>query len=330
MRFALRAAASIALFLACQQPSAADDAWFQLEARIDMPDVAGRIDHLAYDVVGRRVFVAELGNDSIDVVDVTGRRVIHRIGSLHEPQGIAWSPGLGRLYVASGDGTVNAYSGADYSLVATVRLGNDADNLRLDEATNRLYAGYGEGAIAVLDAATLARQGEIGLKAHPESFQLAPDARLFVNVPGAQEVAVADRRLLRQIASWSGGDARANYPLALDVPNDRVLVVFRRPASITSYRMKDGKALGKAAACADADDLFVDERRQRTYVICGDGFVDVLDTALAREARYRTASGARTGLYSREADRLFVAVRALGEAPAAVWILAPAKSPAPR
>ena len=79
MRFALRAAASIALFLACQQPSAADDAWFQLEARIDMPDVAGRIDHLAYDVVGRRLFVAELGNDSIDVVDVTGRRVIHRM-----------------------------------------------------------------------------------------------------------------------------------------------------------------------------------------------------------------------------------------------------------
>lgn len=325
MRFALRAALSMASLLACQEPCAAADDYFQVEARIDMPGVAGRIDHLAYDSAGRRLFVAELGNGSIDVVDIATRSVIHRIGGLHEPQGIAWSSKLGRVYVASGDGTVNAYSGTDYSLTASVQLGNDADNLRLDEATNHLYAGYGEGAIAVLDATTLARRGEIGLKAHPESFQLAPGTRLFVNVPGAQEIAVADRNLLRQSASWSGGDARANFPLALDVPNNRVLVVFRRPATITSYRMKDGKVLGKAAACADADDLFVDPRRQRIYVVCGDGFVDVLDTALAREARFHTVIGARTGLYSREADRLFVAVRTLGDAPAAVWILAPAK-----
>jgi YVTN family beta-propeller protein len=325
MRFALRAAVSMAFFLGCQERCGAADDYLQVEARIDMPGVAGRIDHLAFDSAARRLFVAELGNDSIDVVDTATRSVIHRIGGLHEPQGIAWSPRLGRVYVASSDGTVNAYSGTDYSLAASVHLGNDADNLRLDEATNRLYAGYGEGAIAVLDASTLARRGEIGLKAHPESFQLAPDARLFVNVPGAQEVAVADRNLLRQSASWSGGESRANFPLALDVPNNRVLVVFRRPATITSYRMKDGKVLGTASACADADDLFLDERRQHVYVICGDGFVDVLDTDLVRLARFRTAPGARTGLYSREADRLFVAVRALGEAPAAVWVLAPAR-----
>ena len=327
MRFAPRAATSMALLLACQQVPAADDDAFQLEARIDLPGVGGRIDHLAYDAAGRRLFVAELGNNSVDVVDVASRSIKRHIGDLGEPQGIAWSPKLGLVYVASGDGTVKAFSGVDYSQVASLRLGGDADNLRLDEAANRLYVGYGEGAIAVLDATTLARRGEIGLKAHPESFQLAPDARLFVNVPGAQEVAVADRNLLRQSASWPVGDSRANYPLALDVPNNRVLVVFRRPAGITSYRLKDGKVLGKSTACADADDLFVDERRQHVYVICGDGFVDVLDGALARAARFRTASGARTGLYSREADRLFVAVRALGDAPASVWVLAPAQVP---
>jgi hypothetical protein len=324
MRLALRTAASIVTLLAAQDLHAAGD-YFQVVARIDLPDVAGRIDHLAYDAVGRRLFVAELGNNSIDVVDVASHSVIHRMGDLHEPQGIAWSQKLGRVYVASGDGTVKAYSGADYSLLASARLGNDADNLRVDEAANRLYVGYGEGAIAVRDATSLESRGEIGLKAHPESFQLAPDARLFVNVPGAQEVAVADRHLLRQNASWAVGDSRANFPLALDLPNNRVLVVFRRPAGISSYRMKDGSLLGTSAACADADDLFVDERRQRVYVICGDGFVDVLDTALVRVAHFRTASGARTGLFSREADRVFVAVRALGEAPAAVWMLAPAQ-----
>lgn len=326
MRFVLGAALSIASYLACPPAGAADDAAFQVEARIDMPGVAGRIDHLAYDPIGRRVFVAELGNDSIDVVDIGSRSVTHRIRDLHEPQGIAWSAKLGRVYVACTDGVVKAFSGADYSLVASVHVGNDADNLRLDETANRLYVGYGEGAIAVLDAATLARRGEIGLEAHPESFQVAPDARLFVNVPGARQIALADLKLLRQTGSWPSGESQANYPMAIDLQGGRLLVGFRRPAGITSYRLKDGKVLGKTAACADADDLFIDERRQHIYVVCGDGFVDVLDTTLSRLARFRTAAGARTGLYSSAEDRLFVAVRALGDAPAALWVLAPASA----
>src|SRR5690348_12267639 len=163
MRFALRAAASIATLLACQPAGAADDraGYFNVEARIDLPGVGGRIDHLAYDAAGRRLFVAELGANSVDVVDVSSRAIKRHIGNLNEPQGIAWSAKLGLIYVACGDGTVKAFSGVDYAQVASVRLGNDADNLRLDEATNRLYVGYGEGAIAVLDATTLARTGEI-------------------------------------------------------------------------------------------------------------------------------------------------------------------------
>jgi YVTN family beta-propeller protein len=323
MRFVPRIVAALALTLAGQAPCVADDGYFSIEARIDLPGVRGRIDHLAYDAAGRRLFVAELGNDSIDVVDVAARTVLHHIAGLREPQGIAWSPTLGRMYVAGSDGTVKAFSGADYSLLASAHPGNDADNLRLDESANRLYVGYGDGAIAVLDAATLRRVGEIGLEAHPESFELAPGARLFVNVPAAQEVAVADRAQLRQVASWPSGDSHANYPLALDLPNHRVLVVFRRPASIAAYRMEDGKLLGKAPACADADDLLLDPHRQHIYVICGDGFVDVLDNELARVGRVHTESGARTGLYSPQADRLFVAARALGETAAQVWVLAP-------
>jgi DNA-binding beta-propeller fold protein YncE len=65
------------------------------------------------------LFVAELGNHSIDVVDVAARSVKRHIGDLEEPQGIAWSAKLGRVYVASGDGTVKAFSGTDYSLLAS-------------------------------------------------------------------------------------------------------------------------------------------------------------------------------------------------------------------
>ncbi len=319
-------AATVTLCLAGFTAQAlAADPWLSVETRIELPGVAGRIDHLAYDAAGKRLFIAELGNNSVDVVDIAAGRAVHRIDGLHEPQGIAYSPGFDRIYVANGeDGTVQGFKGTDYSPAGSIRIGNDADNIRLDDFAKRLYVGYGDGAIAVLDADTLQHLGEIGLKSHPESFQFSPlDARLFVNVPGAREIAVASRADLRQSDSWQTGQSSNNFPMAVDVKQGRVLVVFRRPAQISAYQLKDGKPLASATACADADDVYIDDARQRIYVVCGGGFVDVLDASLARLARVQTSAGARTGLYSPAANRLFVAARAEGETPAQVWVLAP-------
>ncbi len=52
------------------QPS---DAPLQLEGKIPLGAVRGRIDHMAIDLDRHRLFVAELGNDSVGVVDLDGR-----------------------------------------------------------------------------------------------------------------------------------------------------------------------------------------------------------------------------------------------------------------
>src|SRR5262245_8407951 len=64
----------------------------ELEAKIPLGDVAGRIDHLAVDLSRQRLFVAELGNDSVAVVDLNARKVRHVIAGLKEPQGIGYVP----------------------------------------------------------------------------------------------------------------------------------------------------------------------------------------------------------------------------------------------
>ena len=78
--------------------------------------------------------------------------------------------------------------------------------------------------------------------------------------------------------------------------------------------------------CGDADDLFVDAKRHRVYVSCGQGFIDVLDAqgnAYQRVARIPTVSGARTSLFVTELDRLILAVRASSGEPAALWVYRP-------
>src|SRR5215467_9947370 len=103
-----------------------------LETTIPLKDVSGRIDHMAVDLERRRLAVAELGNNTVDVIDLSSGRAIHRISGLHEPQGLAFVPSSGVLAVASaGDGSVNFFHASDFSPAGSINLGDDADNVRV-------------------------------------------------------------------------------------------------------------------------------------------------------------------------------------------------------
>ena len=62
------------------------------ERTIALKGVTGRIDHLAVDLARKRLFVAELGNGTVDVIDLASGGVIRRIEGLKEPQGLAYAP----------------------------------------------------------------------------------------------------------------------------------------------------------------------------------------------------------------------------------------------
>jgi YVTN family beta-propeller protein len=300
----------------------------ELEAKIPLGDVRGRIDHMAADLKRQRLFVAELGNDSVGIVDLQTRKLISRIPGLREPQGVGYEPTTDTLYVANaGDGSVRLFEGSDYRATGRIELGSDADNIRVDATAKRVFIGYGGGGLAVIDPSTRSKVGDISLNAHPESFQIDPDAnQIFVNVPDARVVAVADRVLQKQIGKWPLTAGGANFPMALDHVRRQILVIFRTPAQLGVFSITDGKPIAITETCGDADDLFIDAKRARVYVSCGAGFLDVLE---AKEASYRriaripTVSGARTSLFVPEMDRLLVAVRASSGEPAAIWMYRP-------
>src|SRR4051794_16926093 len=140
---------------------------------IALGDVEGRIDHLAYDPKSHRLFVAALANHTVEVVDVAHGRHVGRIGDLEEPQGVCVSPDLRRVIVASGsDGRCRAYEIDSLKSVAAIDHLEDADNVRYDAPGKRVYVGYGNGALAILDPTTLERIASIDVGGHPESFQL--------------------------------------------------------------------------------------------------------------------------------------------------------------
>src|SRR3954468_9178883 len=106
-----------------------------LERTVPLPGVEGRIDHFSLDAAGHRLFVAALGSNTVEVVNLAEGKVEHSIPGLAEPQGLCFLADANRLYIANGgDGTVRVFDGTTFAASATLKFGDDADNLRYDDA----------------------------------------------------------------------------------------------------------------------------------------------------------------------------------------------------
>ena len=284
--------------------------------RIELPGVGGRIDHMALDIANKKLFVAALGNNTVEVVDLGAGRVGKRLSGFQEPQGVLLVPELKRLVVTNGESAfAQIFDSNTLDPVGRVELRDDGDNIRYAPETQRAYVGCGKGrdsALAVLDMKTDAMLSNVQLSGHPESFQLeAKGNRIFVNVPTAQAIEVVDRSGGNVVASWPL-PARNNFPMALDEAHGRLFVGTRSPAQFIVVDTSSGSVVATLDSVRDADDIFYDGGMHRIYVSGGEGFVFVfeqLDMDHYRLAgKIQTRLGARTSLYVPEWKTLFVAL----------------------
>src|SRR5437762_9719298 len=156
-------------FLVLSGAYAQNSAPLKLVQTIPIPGVEGRIDHLSVDLKGQRLFVAALGNNTLEVVDLSQGKRIRSITGLAEPQGVVYIPELDQVVVANGaDGTVRVFDAKSFATVSSLALGDDADNVRYDSAGGRLVVGFGSGALGFIDVKTHKLTGSVKLSGHPE------------------------------------------------------------------------------------------------------------------------------------------------------------------
>ena len=82
--------------------AATDVLRLRLVQTIPLPGVQGRIDHLAVDVAGQRLFVAALGNNTVEVIDLKRGERVQSLAGFKEPQGLAYLPDTKTVAVANG------------------------------------------------------------------------------------------------------------------------------------------------------------------------------------------------------------------------------------
>src|SRR5262245_26176617 len=107
-------------------------------ATIPLPGVEGRLDHLALDAAHHRLFVAALGNGSVEVIDLAQSRRVDPIEGLREPQGVSFLPERQTLYVTVGGAAhVAVVRGSDLSIVRRIATREDPDNIRYEPGADR-------------------------------------------------------------------------------------------------------------------------------------------------------------------------------------------------
>src|SRR5262249_60871054 len=147
------------------------------------------------DAKRHRLFVAALGNDTLEVLDTGARKRERSLDGYGEPQGIVHVADTNRVFVANGSSNrVDILDAESLVLLGHVNGLEDADNVRYDAPARKVYVGYGSGALRALDATTGASAGDIALPGHPAAFQLEKrGSRVFVHLSTAGKVVVLGR-----------------------------------------------------------------------------------------------------------------------------------------
>jgi len=309
--------ALVFLSLGASSIQAQTEAPLTLQRTITLPGVNGKFDHFTIDEAGGILFAAATGNQSVEVIDLATNKVVQSLTGLGKPHGLAWASDSKRLFVADGDkAQLDVFEGSPLTLVKTIKLSEDADDMAYDAPTKLLYVGHGgttAAAIAVVDADSLVLLKNLPVSAHPEALELDPQGqRIFANISDSGQVVVINGKSHVITEKWSLLHTRGNTPLAYDAADNLLLVGCRNPAKLLVLSGKTGKEIASASSDTGADDLFYEPTTHRAYLVTGSGAVDSFAVSPSGElqalAMTKTAAGAKTGLLVPSQSALYIGI----------------------
>jgi len=331
------------------QASAQEKQALRLVQTIPLPGVKGRLDHIGVDLEKKRLFVAASGNNTLEVVDLTGEKVIKSLTGFKNTQDALFLGGdFNKLYVSSLDGHVRVFQGETFSQVQDFKIEPDPNRLFYDPTSNLIYFGYG-GANAGFDA--YGRVGVLRPKPGAEHDQfvadmIAPTPRpghlaqlamddsgiLFVCDSGADLIYQFDTRKRELIKSWlARGDGAGD--MALDQTQHRLFVGTRISPEMTVYDSQSGQEIQSLPGPETMDGVYYDANLKRIYMTGGrwygtpdasPGWVYVYQQKDPDHydviSKIKTRPGSGTSLLVPQFNRFYVASQAIGNEEAVILV----------
>lgn len=277
MKRILAAVFSAASLVGMAQAVAAEPEPLVLVKTIPLKGVAGKLDHLAVDAKGQRLFLANKPNNTLDVVDLKSGQLIKQIPDQEKVSGVAYAADLDMIYVGNDGGYCNAFDGKQLTLAFSTPASN-ADNVHYHSGNHQVYVGR-EQILSVLDAKTGQMKASISLPGAVHGFRIDKQAgRIYAVVTNPSLVAVIDLEKNEVVERFPLTLSDAGSPITEDMENHLLFVGCpKKQPMVVAFDSKTGKEAFSVKIPAGVDDIHFDRRRHRLYASCGDGALVVLE-----------------------------------------------------
>jgi DNA-binding beta-propeller fold protein YncE len=246
-------------------------------ASIALKGVPGKLDHLAVDSNGQRLFVANKPNNTLDIVDLKNNVLVKQIEGQGKVSGVTYAPDLDMIYIGNGAGFCNAFNGKDYKLVFSVKAAN-ADNVHYHAENKTVYVGQDE-ILSELDAKTGEIKKAISLPGAVHGFKIDKKAgKIYAVLTKASVIAVIDIAKREIIETLPLTLSDAGSPIAQDSENGLLFVGCPKlKPMIVVFDTKTGKEVAHVTIPAGVDDVHFDSKRHRLYASCSDKALVVIE-----------------------------------------------------
>ena len=306
--------------------SKASDCSLTETGTISLPNIPNRLDHMAFSARSKLLVVTARNNNSLAFANTTSMKLDKVVGGFNLPNAVALFNHDSALVVTNGgNGTVSIIDPLKYVGLASINLPTSADNLVVDHRTNRLYIGYGNGGVAVINVSNWKVLQSIPLIGHPEAMSVEENgSKLFVNVPAGNYVAVLDKTNGQVLGNFPIMNATGVFPMAFDEAHHVLFVGTRSPAEMIMINTLTGAEISEIGIPGDADDMFFDAGNGCVFVSSGAGYVtavkEVSPTSFRLAQSIQTYPGARTSLLDAGSGLYFLAVPQSQDASAMVVV----------
>lgn len=242
-------------------------------AIIDVPGNPGFSDVA---LINNALVIAHPGAGSVDVFDVTRRRVIATVNNLEGPRGVAGSSKTGKVYIANAEGqSVTVLSMNDWKVEDTIALNDSPFGLAISPDGRRLYtANWQDRSITAIELERGFRQNTVDVEGTPESVLFEPASGLvYATLQDRAEVVALDPSL--KVVKRFKLQASQPTGVAADATGKRIFVAVR--FAVLALDAETGAELGRVAAPGGVDGLWFDATTGNLYGVAA-GAVTIVQT----------------------------------------------------
>lgn len=252
---------------------------------VPLPGRSTRFDYQSIDPVGRRLYIAHLGDSSVDVIDLDSSRVVARVPDLPDVHGVLAVPELERVFAsAAGAKELVTLDAASDQVIARTPTGRLPDGIAYDSRDDLvLVSNKNDGSETILDgrsgrAVRTAQLGrEVGNVAYDATSGLAyvavrPPDRLVGIDPTTGDPTVRVRLQ----------HCRGAHGVYVQERLRQAFVACERSATVVTVDLAGQTQVAVDSVGKDPDVLAYDPTGQRLYVAAESGTITVFSTSSMR------------------------------------------------